>query len=87
MNAEFCMKDGRGVVFRGKYLGRLHMSEVHIEYNVNYITKLIIRKNELQEDMGYTEATSDYLQRGTGYSRLDNNINHKYNVQYLRDTL
>jgi hypothetical protein len=51
------------------------------------MTKIITRINELQEDKWYTEATYDYLQRGTGYSSLANNINHKYNVEYLRGIL
>ena len=32
-------------------------------------------------------ATSDYLQRGTGYESLKNNKNEIYNKEYLRDVL
>jgi 2',3'-cyclic-nucleotide 2'-phosphodiesterase (5'-nucleotidase family) len=87
LDSEVCMQDGKGSGFRGKYLGRLHISGGYIEHNGMHITKIIIGECELQEDKWYSVATSDYLQRGTGYSSLANNINHKYNVEYLRDTL
>jgi 5'-nucleotidase len=87
LDSEVCMLDGKGSGFRGKYLGRLHISGGYIEHNGMHITKIIIGECELQEDKWYSVATSDYLQRGTGYSSLANNINHKYNVEYLRDTL
>lgn len=32
-------------------------------------------------------ASSDYLQRGSGYKSLSNNLHVKYNKEYLRDTL
>jgi hypothetical protein len=39
------------------------------------------------DEKWYTVATSDYLQRGTGYTSLKNNKNERYNQEYLRDTL
>jgi 5'-nucleotidase len=87
MDTVFCMQDGKGSGFRGKYLGRLHISGGFIEYSGSQITKIIIGKGELKEEKWYTVATSDYLQRGTGYNSLTNNKNHKYNPDYLRDTL
>ena len=35
----------------------------------------------------YTVASSDYLQRGTGYTSLGNNKNESYNEFYLKDIL
>jgi 5'-nucleotidase len=87
MDSEFCMQDGRGSGFRRKYLGRLHISGGYIEHNGIQIIKIVVGENELQEDKVYTVATSDYLQRGTGYYSLANNINYKYNAEYLREIL
>ncbi len=87
IDAEFCMQNGKGSGFRGKYLGRLHLSGGYIEYNGIQVTKIMIGQYQLQEERWYTVATSDYLQRGTGYTSLANNRNYKYNPEYLRDTL
>lgn len=84
---EVCLEDGRGSGFRGKYVGRLHVSGAVIEYDRNNKLKVLIEDKELEEDKVYKVATSDYLQRGTGYPSLANNINEKYNEEYLRDTL
>jgi 2',3'-cyclic-nucleotide 2'-phosphodiesterase (5'-nucleotidase family) len=87
LDADFCMQDGRGPGFRGKYLGKLHLSGGVIEYKDRKVSKILIDGNPLDDEKIYTVATSDYLQRGTGYESLSNNINRKYNEEYLRDTL
>lgn len=87
MLPEVCLADGKGSGFRGKYVGRLHVSGAVIEYDSNNKLKVIIDGKELEEDKVYKVATSDYLQRGTGYPSLANNLNEKYNEEYLRDTL
>lgn len=87
LDSEVCLSEGKGPGFRGKYLGRLHVSNAIIEHDGNRILKVIIRGKELEEDQWYTVATSDYLQRGTGYASLKNNRNEKYHGDYLRDTL
>jgi 2',3'-cyclic-nucleotide 2'-phosphodiesterase (5'-nucleotidase family) len=87
IDVDFCTQDGKGAGFRGKYLGRLHISGGYIEQKGNKITKIIIGDNELDDDRVYSVATSDYLQRGSGYNTLAYNNNSKYSAQYLRDTL
>ncbi|WP_066891527.1 bifunctional UDP-sugar hydrolase/5'-nucleotidase [Clostridium nigeriense] len=87
LDPEFCYKDGAGSGFRGRFLGRLHISGALIEHDGNKINKIIINGKELDEEKYYSVATSDYLQRGTGYRDLANNINVRYNVEYLRITL
>jgi 2',3'-cyclic-nucleotide 2'-phosphodiesterase (5'-nucleotidase family) len=84
---DFCLQDGKGSGFRGRYLGKLHISGGYIEHNCKTIKRIVIGESELQDEMWYKVATSDYLQRGTGYNSLSNNKNAKYNAEYLRDTL
>lgn len=87
LDPEICYKDGAGSGFRGKFLGRLHISGATIEYDNYKIKRIIINGKDIDEEKYYSVATSDYLQRGTGYKSLDNNINVRYNVEYLRITL
>lgn len=87
LDANFCMKDGKGAGFRGKYLGRLHVSGAVIEYNLKSILRIIINGKEIEDEKWYTVATSDYLQRGTGYKALKNNKNRRYKSGYLREIL
>jgi 5'-nucleotidase len=51
------------------------------------ITRIIIGEYKLEGEKRDTVGTSDYFQRGTGYTSLSNNINHKYNAEYLWDAL
>lgn len=87
LKSEICMLDGKGAGFRGKYLGRLHVSGAVIAHDGKNIIRIILKNGELEEEKLYRVATSDYLQRGTGYSSLANNKNEKYNTEYTRDTL
>lgn len=87
LNTEVCYKDGHGAGFRGRFLGKLHVSGVKIEHNGINIFRILVNGKELDEDRYYKVATSDYLQRGTGYEDLANNINEKYNPEYIRATL
>ena len=87
LDPEVCYKEGRGSGFRGRFLGRLHISGAVIEYDNNNIKKIIINGNDIDEEKYYSVATSDYLQRGTGYKTLANNVNVRYNPEYLRITL
>ena len=87
LDSEFCFMDGRGPGFRGKYLGRLHISNALIEHDGRKIKNIIINGESLQEERWYSVASSDYLHRGTGYTSLKNNRNVRYNSEYLRDTL
>ena len=87
LDSEFCFMDGRGPGFRGKYLGRLHVSNALIEHDGRKIKNIIINGESLQDERWYSVASSDYLHRGTGYTSLKNNRNVRYNSEYLRDTL
>lgn len=87
LQADFCLQDGVGPGFRGKYLGRLHISGAVIEHDGKNILRVILEDGEMEDDRIYRVTTSDYLQRGTGYTSLVNNTNVKYNPEYLRVTL
>jgi len=87
LDSDYCYVDGKGPGFRGKYLGKLHVSNALIEHDGRKIRKIFINGEELQEEKWYSAASSDYLQRGTGYTSLKNNKNEHYNSEYLRDTL
>lgn len=88
LQADVCLQDGRGSGFRGKYLGRLHVSNnAVIEHDGKNILRVMIDDEELEEERTYRIATSDYLQRGTGYPSLANNRNERYNPEYTRDVL
>lgn len=87
MVGETCLLDGRGSGFRGKYLGRLHVSGAIIEHDGRHVQRVVVDGKEMQDDQWYVVATSDYLQRGSGYESLGDNKNHSYDVEFLRDTL
>lgn len=87
LDTDYCYADGKGPGFRGKYVGRLHVSNAVIEHNGRKIIAIYINDEKLIDEKWYTVASSDYLQRGTGYEALKNNKNEKYSKEYLRDTL
>lgn len=87
LQAEVCLQDGKGPGFRGKYLGKLHVSGAIIEHNGKDILSVKLKDGNLEDQKIYKVATSDYLQRGTGYKSLSNNKNEKYNSEYIRDVL
>jgi 5'-nucleotidase len=87
LDSEVCLSEGKGPGHRGKYLGRLHISNAIVEHDGKIILKIIVHGEELEEHKWYTVATSDYLHRGTGYTSLKNNRNEKYDNDFLRDTL
>jgi len=87
LDSEFCFMEGTGPGFRGKYLGRLHVSNALIKHDGRRIINIIINGESLEAERWYSVASSDYLHRGTGYTSLKNNRNVRYNKEYLRDTL
>lgn len=87
LQADFCLQDGKGSGFRGRYLGRLHISGAVIEHDGKNILRVMLDNGEMEDVRVYRVATSDYLQRGTGYTSLASNTNVRYNPEYMRDTL
>ncbi|GFZ32936.1 putative metallophosphoesterase YunD [Clostridium zeae] len=87
LDTDYCYANGMGPGFRGKYVGRLHVSNAIIKHNGRNIIDIFIDGEKLEDDKTYTVASCDYLQRGTGYNSLSNNKNEKYNHEYLRETL
>lgn len=87
LNPEICLQDGIGAGFRGKYLGRLHISGAKIIHNGKGIVSIELDNGEFKEDKVYRVVTSDYLQRGTGYESLGRGTNEKYDKDYTRDVL
>jgi 5'-nucleotidase len=87
LKAEVCLQDGNGGGFRGKYLGRLHISGAKIKHDGKNVIDIILENGEFNEDKLYMVATSDYLQRGTGYESLGRCNDERYNRDYIRDTL
>ncbi|WP_202709828.1 bifunctional metallophosphatase/5'-nucleotidase [Sporosalibacterium faouarense] len=91
--AEYHNADGKGSGFRGKWLGNIQVSSnVTVKYReeeqpLSKIENITINGELLNLKRWYTVGTSDYLQRGTGYSELANCKNERYNPEYLRDTL
>lgn len=84
---DFCLQDGKGSGFRGRFLGRLHFSGIRVLYKDRWIREIFVNGERLEDERWYSIATSDYLQRGTGYSSLKNNRNVRYSPEYIRDTL
>jgi len=82
-----CLKDGRGPGFRGRFLGRLHVSNMEIKCKGRTISEIFVGGVPLEDERIYKVGTSDYLHRGTGYESLRNNSNVEYHEDYLRDTL
>lgn len=87
LNPEICLQDGGGAGFRGKYLGRLHISGAKVIHNGKRIVSIELENGEFREDKVYRVVTSDYLQRGTGYESLGRGTNEKYDKDYTRDVL
>jgi 2',3'-cyclic-nucleotide 2'-phosphodiesterase (5'-nucleotidase family) len=88
LRREYQLADGRGPGSRSKYLGNVQLSHnVQVKVRAGKIELILVNGEPLQLDKWYTVGTSDFLQRGTGYSELGNNRNERYRVEFLRDTL
>ncbi|MCP3028524.1 bifunctional UDP-sugar hydrolase/5'-nucleotidase [Halobacillus sp. A5] len=87
LDSQVCLSDGKGPGFRGKYAGRLHVSGAVVIHNNQKILDVQIGRERLIEDRWYTVASSDYLQRGSGYSPLACNRNESYTPGYIRDVI
>lgn len=87
LDHDLCYKDGRGGGFRGKYLGRLHVSGAVIEHDGKNVKHVLINGKEIEDEKYYSVATSDYLERGDWYTPLAEHRNVRYDIDYLRITL
>ncbi|TWT01497.1 bifunctional UDP-sugar hydrolase/5'-nucleotidase [Planomicrobium sp. CPCC 101079] len=87
LDAQVCLADGKGPGFRGKFVGRLHVSGAKVIHDGKNVQEILINEEPLAEDRWYTVASSDYLQRGSGYPSLANNRNAAYRAEEIRDVL
>ncbi len=87
LDADNCYADGKGPGFRGKFVGRLHVSGAVIIHDNRNILNIYVHGAILNMEQWYTVASSDYLQRGTGYQSLARNQDVQYCKEYLRDIL
>lgn len=85
---EFQIGDGRGPGSRTKYLGNLQVSfNVRVRVDSGKMKSVTVNDEPLEDDRWYSVGTSDFLQRGTGYSELACNRNARYRPEFLRDLL
>jgi 5'-nucleotidase len=87
LDAQVCLADGRGPGFRGKFVGRLHISGADIVHNGKIIEAITIGGQPMEDDVWYSVASSDYLQRGSGYASLANNRNDQYQAEEIKDVI
>ncbi|MHA7136964.1 bifunctional metallophosphatase/5'-nucleotidase [Rossellomorea arthrocnemi] len=87
LDVQVCLADGKGPGFRGKFVGRLHVSGAEIIYDGKRVSEVMIGNLPLEEEKWYSVASSDYLQRGSGYESLAHNRNEKYLAEEIRDVI
>lgn len=87
MDVQACLADGRGPGFRGRFVGRLHVSGADVIHDGKRILDIIIGSEPLDDEKWYSVASSDYLQRGSGYPALANNRNVVYRPEEIKDII
>ena len=92
LNKDIQMQDGSGAGFRGKYVGNIAVSnnvKVYVKSESDKINqiKIFIDNKPIEEEKWYSVASSDYLQRGSGYLNLASNRNVRYNADFMRNIL
>ncbi|MET0785514.1 MAG: 5'-nucleotidase C-terminal domain-containing protein [Paenisporosarcina sp.] len=88
LDVQICLADGRGPGFRGKFVGRLHVSSnVEIVHYGKRVHDVKLDGRSLEDKRWYSVASSDYLQRGSGYAALANNRNDQYRAEEIRDVI
>lgn len=87
LDAQVCLSDGKGPGFRGKFVGSLHISGAEIVHNGQSIESILINGQAMEDDVWYSVASSDYLQRGSGYPSLANNRNDRYMAEEIKDVI
>jgi 2',3'-cyclic-nucleotide 2'-phosphodiesterase (5'-nucleotidase family) len=87
LDSQICLADGRGPGFRGKFVGRLHIAGAEVIQDGKHIRAIYVSENLLEDETWYTVASSDYLQRGSGYESLANNRNETYLAEEIKDVI
>ncbi|WP_313893153.1 metallophosphoesterase [Psychrobacillus sp.] len=87
LDAQICLGDGRGAGFRGRFVGRLHIAGAEIVHDGKTVHAIYMGTKPLEEEAWYTVASSDYLQRGSGYKCLAHNRNEKYRAEHIKDVI
>ncbi len=87
LDSSICMSDGKGPGFRGKYVGRLHISGAEILHDRKRVITILVKGEPLELERWYSVASSDYLLRGSGYPDLANNRNFAYQPDEIKDVI
>lgn len=87
LDAQFCLADGRGPGFRGKFVGSLHISGATVLHDGSHVQDTLINGEPMDDNHWYRVASSDYLQRGSGYPSLANNRNDVYLPEEIKDVI
>jgi len=87
LDVQVCLADGRGPGFRGRFVGRLHVSGAEVIHDGKTVHEILIGGEPLDDDKWYSVASSDYLQRGSGYPSLANNRNVAYRAEEIKDVI
>lgn len=87
LDAQACLADGRGPGFRGKFVGRLHISGAAIIHDGNLVQDILIDGKSIQDERWYKVGSSDCLQRGSGYPDLADNRNQVYMAEEIKDVI
>ena len=63
------------------------MSGLKIEHDGKHIKTIYLNEIPLEDEKWYSVASSDYLQRGSGYPSLANNRNEVYWAEEIKDII
>ncbi|AYC29501.1 bifunctional metallophosphatase/5'-nucleotidase [Paenisporosarcina cavernae] len=87
LDVQLLLADGRGPGFRGKFVGKLHVAGVEVEHDDNTIFRISVNGEDLNLEREYVVATTDYLERGSGYTTLKKNHSPIYRAEEIRDVI
>jgi 5'-nucleotidase len=87
LDVQHCLQDGKGPGFRGKYVGRLHISGAEVVFDGLKVVEIKIGGETIDEERWYSVASSDYLHRGSGYPSLANNRNEYYRPEEIKEII
>ena len=87
LDTQVCLADGRGPGFRGRFVGRLHIAGGEVVHNGRKVEAIYINDKLLEDEAWYSVASSDYLQRGSGYPSLANNKDEAYRSEEIKDVI